>query len=84
MQMSTDTNTGDTRPTVAVIGGGYAGYSTARELDDFADVTLIEPRDAFVHNVARPAARWSTPATGCRTCFTPLRPPARQQQPSRA
>ncbi len=50
--MSTDTNTGDTRPTVAVIGGGYAGYSTAKALDDFADVTLIEPRDAFVHNVA--------------------------------
>ncbi len=50
--MSTDTNSGDTRPTVAVIGGGYAGYSTAKALDDFADVTLIEPRDAFVHNVA--------------------------------
>jgi apoptosis-inducing factor 2 len=40
------------RPTVAVIGGGYAGYAAAKGLDEFADVTLVEPRDAFVHNVA--------------------------------
>lgn len=38
--------------TVAVIGGGYAGITLAKALDDIADVTLIEPRDAFVHNVA--------------------------------
>jgi apoptosis-inducing factor 2 len=37
---------------VAVIGGGYAGFAVAKGLDEFADVTLVEPRDAFVHNVA--------------------------------
>jgi len=41
-----------TRPTVVVIGGGYGGISVASGLDDVADVTLVEPRDAFVHNVA--------------------------------
>ena len=35
------------RPNVAVIGGGYGGSSAARALDEFADVTLVEPRDAF-------------------------------------
>lgn len=40
------------RPTVAVIGGGYGGVTTAKELDDVADVVLVEPKDAFVHNVA--------------------------------
>jgi NADH dehydrogenase FAD-containing subunit len=39
-------------PTVAVIGGGYGGIAVAKALDDVADVTLIEPRDTFVHNVA--------------------------------
>src|SRR4051794_38099798 len=39
-------------PTVAVIGGGYAGVNVARALDDVADVVLVEPRDAFVHNIA--------------------------------
>ncbi len=47
----TDTNA-DGRPAVAVIGGGYGGFSAAKALDEFADVTLVEPRDAFVHNVA--------------------------------
>ena len=42
----------DARPTVAVIGGGYGGTHAAKALDEFADVTLVEPRDAFVHNVA--------------------------------
>lgn len=42
----------DGRPSVVVIGGGYAGYAAAKGLDEFADVTLVEPRDAFVHNVA--------------------------------
>ncbi|MDT0304992.1 NAD(P)/FAD-dependent oxidoreductase [Streptomonospora wellingtoniae] len=39
-------------PTVAVVGGGYAGISVAAQLDDVADVVLVEPRDAFVHSVA--------------------------------
>ncbi|TCK22096.1 NAD(P)/FAD-dependent oxidoreductase [Pseudonocardia endophytica] len=38
--------------TVAIIGGGYGGVLAARELDAVADVVLVEPRDAFVHNVA--------------------------------
>ena len=40
------------RPTVVVIGGGYAGINTAKFLDDVADVVLVEPKDDFVHNVA--------------------------------
>ena len=37
---------------VAIVGGGYAGILLAQALDRVADVTLIEPRQAFVHNVA--------------------------------
>jgi apoptosis-inducing factor 2 len=40
------------RPTVVVLGGGYAGTQVARPLDDVADVVLVEPKDDFVHNVA--------------------------------
>src|SRR4051794_30066740 len=40
------------RPTVVVLGGGYGGIQVAKELDDVADVTLVDPKDAFVHNVA--------------------------------
>ena len=40
------------RPAVVVIGGGYAGINVARSLDDVASVVLVEPKDAFVHNVA--------------------------------
>ncbi|BCJ44543.1 hypothetical protein GCM10010168_13560 [Actinoplanes ianthinogenes] len=35
-----------------VVGGGYGGIAAARALDDVADVTLVEPRETFVHNVA--------------------------------
>jgi len=37
---------------IAIIGGGYAGFNLARLLDAHAKVTLIEAREAFVHNVA--------------------------------
>jgi apoptosis-inducing factor 2 len=40
------------KPTVVVIGGGYGGVNVAKSLDDVADVVLVEPKDAFVHNVA--------------------------------
>ena len=40
------------RPTAVVIGGGYGGVNTAKALDDIADVVLVEPKDAFMHNVA--------------------------------
>jgi NADH dehydrogenase FAD-containing subunit len=38
--------------TVVVVGGGYGGIAAAKALDGVADVVLVEPRDAFVHNVA--------------------------------
>ncbi len=38
--------------TVAVIGGGYGGVKVAKALDDVADVTLVDPTEAFVHNIA--------------------------------
>ena len=38
--------------TVAIVGGGYGGAAAAKALDDIADVILIEPKDAFVHNIA--------------------------------
>jgi NADH dehydrogenase FAD-containing subunit len=37
---------------VIIVGGGYAGTTLARALDAALDVVLIEPREAFVHNVA--------------------------------
>jgi apoptosis-inducing factor 2 len=38
--------------TVAIVGGGYGGAAAAKALDDIADVVLIDPKDAFVHNIA--------------------------------
>jgi NADH dehydrogenase FAD-containing subunit len=40
------------RPSVVVLGGGYGGINVAKALDDVADVTLVDPTEAFVHNVA--------------------------------
>jgi NADH dehydrogenase FAD-containing subunit len=40
------------RPTVAVVGGGYGGVAAAKALDETMDVVLVEPRDAFMHNIA--------------------------------
>jgi NADH dehydrogenase FAD-containing subunit len=37
---------------VIVLGGGYGGINAAKALDDVADVTLVDPTEAFVHNVA--------------------------------
>lgn len=34
---------------VVVVGGGYGGARVASLLDDVAEVTLVEPKDAFVH-----------------------------------
>jgi apoptosis-inducing factor 2 len=41
-----------TRPSVVVLGGGYGGINAAKSLDDVADVTLVDPTEAFVHNIA--------------------------------
>jgi NADH dehydrogenase FAD-containing subunit len=46
------TEIGGTRPSVVVLGGGYGGITVAKRLDDVADVTLVDPSDAFMHNVA--------------------------------
>ncbi|HEV7679904.1 MAG TPA: FAD-dependent oxidoreductase [Candidatus Dormibacteraeota bacterium] len=40
------------RPTVVVVGGGYGGIAVASALDATSDVVLVEPRDAFMHNIA--------------------------------
>src|SRR5258707_3896496 len=40
------------RASVVVVGGGYGGITAAKALDDVADVTLVDPTEAFVHNIA--------------------------------
>jgi apoptosis-inducing factor 2 len=40
------------KPTVVVVGGGYGGITVAKALDDTSDVVLVEPKDAFMHNIA--------------------------------
>ena len=35
-----------------MLGGGYGGINAAKALDELADVTLVDPKDAFVHNIA--------------------------------
>jgi NADH dehydrogenase FAD-containing subunit len=40
------------RPTVVVVGGGYGGTAVAKALDATTDVVLVEPKDAFMHNIA--------------------------------
>lgn len=42
--MNTETST-----RLVIVGGGYVGWEVAHALDTHADVTLIEPREAFVH-----------------------------------
>lgn len=39
-------------PSVVVLGGGFAGIIAAKALDDIADVTLVDPSDTFLHNLA--------------------------------
>lgn len=34
---------------VVIVGGGYAGATLARRLDESVEVVLVEPKDAFVH-----------------------------------
>jgi apoptosis-inducing factor 2 len=40
------------RASVLVVGGGYGGINAAKALDDIANVTLVDPTEAFVHNIA--------------------------------
>jgi apoptosis-inducing factor 2 len=46
------TSTASGRASVLVVGGGYGGINAAKALDDVADVTLVDPTEAFVHNIA--------------------------------
>jgi NADH dehydrogenase FAD-containing subunit len=39
-------------PRVVVVGGGYGGTAVAKALDGDCQVVLIDPKDAFEHNVA--------------------------------
>jgi choline dehydrogenase-like flavoprotein len=62
------------KPTVVVVGGGYGGITVAKALDETSDVVLVEPRDAFMHNIAALRAlvdptwlpRIFLPYAGCR------------------
>ena len=40
------------KPRFVVVGGGYGGITAAKALDETSDVVLIEPKDAFMHNIA--------------------------------
>ena len=40
------------KPTVVVVGGGYGGIAVAEALDETSEVVLVEPKDAFMHNIA--------------------------------
>ena len=37
---------------VVIVGGGYGGIQVAIGLDSYCKVTLIDPKDAFHHNMA--------------------------------
>ena len=37
---------------MVVVGGGYGGIAVAKALDETSDVVLVEPKDAFMHNIA--------------------------------
>jgi NADH dehydrogenase FAD-containing subunit len=45
-------NTQPAKPSVVVIGGGYGGVTVAKALDESSNVMLIEPKEAFMHNIA--------------------------------
>jgi NADH dehydrogenase FAD-containing subunit len=40
------------RPSVVVLGGGYGGINVAKALDEVAEVSLVDPAEAFFHNIA--------------------------------
>src|SRR6202163_867537 len=59
MDLATDESGGEMtesnqagRPTVVVVGGAYGGIAVAKALDETSDVVLVEPKDAFMHNIA--------------------------------
>ena len=46
------TGTSAVRPSIVVLGGGYGGINVAKALDEVAEVSLVDPAEAFFHNVA--------------------------------
>src|ERR1700680_4033358 len=40
------------KPKVVVVGGGHGGVAVAKALDAASDGVLVEPKDAFMHNIA--------------------------------
>jgi NADH dehydrogenase FAD-containing subunit len=46
------TETHGSRPSVVIVGGGFGGIHAAKALDEVADVTLVDPSDTFLHNLA--------------------------------
>jgi len=47
--MNERSNNSARKSRIVVVCGGYVGWEVARDLDVYADVTLIEQREAFVH-----------------------------------
>src|SRR5258708_17642410 len=39
------------KPTVVVVGGGYGGYVVEKAVHETSHVVLVEPKDAFMHNI---------------------------------
>ncbi|KAJ7373585.1 Apoptosis-inducing factor 2 [Desmophyllum pertusum] len=54
---------------VLIIGGGYGGIATAKKLKDQCNVTLIDARDAFHHNMG--AQRSSVETGFANKCLIP-------------
>jgi apoptosis-inducing factor 2 len=52
MEREPDMSAPPERPGVVVVGGGYGGINVAKALDEHANVVLVEPKDAFQHNIA--------------------------------
>ena len=59
----------DSRPRVVIIGGGFAGLTTALNLDRSFDVTLLDPKPwfEFLPNIHELVSGHKRPATGFTT-----------------
>lgn len=53
--MNTPNNKSNSRPSIVVLGGGHGGIRVAKSLEQIADVTLVDPGEAFVNVI--PALR---------------------------
>jgi NADH dehydrogenase FAD-containing subunit len=60
------------RPSVVVVGGGFAGFLAARTLErllpaDAADLTIVSPTDHLCYSPLLPSSPPSPAWHGCRT-----------------